>query len=89
MRDWGVQNYFETLSATVEAIVSRAAESRAVFKDDNDAAWELNRGHLSYGETRRHSIELASYKGKPTRKYFQAVIIRMDDGRYELTTYVL
>lgn len=38
---------------------------------------------------RNYDFKLGTLKGRPTRKYFHAVITRLDSGRYELVTYVL
>jgi hypothetical protein len=88
--------YHESLSDTVFEIARRIDDSKAVLVKSGDDAvadsWVseiYNRGHVAYGTTHSFNFEIKTYRGKPTRKWFHAVIYRLDSGRYELTTYIL
>jgi hypothetical protein len=82
------QQYFSMLTETVDE-VRRRITSDGNAPADYDAVCALDHAHLGYGEVRRGDFALDYYKGKKTKKFFHAVITRLDTGRYELVTYVL
>ena len=49
----------------------------------------FNNGGLAYGTTKKAHYELESLKGKKTKKYFHVTIFRKENGRYEMTCYIL
>lgn len=79
--------YFDTFAAVLDYVVT-AAKAQAVLTKPAEV-WSLAQEPLNYGQTRRASFALDSFKGKPTRKHLHAVVYRMDSGRYELTIYGL
>lgn len=88
--------YFETLSDTVFGAAAYLDEAKAVLVLSGDLPIDslwcseiFNAGPINYGQTRSHTFEISTLKGKPTRKGFHVTIYRMESGRYELTTYVL
>jgi hypothetical protein len=84
-------NYFEGLSNVHAAIVARLNHAQAVpaNRTADEAASDTFAGGVTYGATVSEHIELATLKGRPTRKYAHAVVYRMESGRYELTFYIL
>ncbi len=87
-----VNNYFETLGATVDEVVARLAADNIVLEPSQGTPTQIIQadiGSVGYGCTLLRSYSLAWFKGKPTRKFFHVSIYRLDSGRYELTTYTL
>lgn len=85
------QIYFETLGAALDSFVQQTEEKGGLFASDAPqihVAEKFN-GGVSYGQTVSRSFELATLKGKPTRKFAHCVVYRMESGRYELTSYIL
>jgi hypothetical protein len=80
--------YFDTLAGAVDAIFARAYADRCVFSKPTEV-WDLCRDHLAYDTNRTGDFQLDTFKGKPTRKYYHALICRLSSGHYELTTYAL
>jgi hypothetical protein len=80
--------YFDTLTETVDA-VKRRVYGATIAPADFDAVCALDHSHLGYGEIRRGDFALDIYKGNPTKKFFHVIITRLDNGKYELVTYVL
>jgi hypothetical protein len=83
-----MQIYFETLAETIEGIKTRLFADRIELTNPAEIGCVFA-GHLNYGNDRSGNFEIASLRGKSTKKWFHAQIYRMDSGRYELTTYVL
>lgn len=82
------ETYFETLAQAVDGIIRAADEARALLSRPAEV-WNLCQDGLAYGLTRKGDFELDFLRDKRTKKFFHAVICRLDSGRYELTTYVL
>jgi hypothetical protein len=82
--------YHQTLGSAVSEIHSTLADSRNdVRLTDPDAFINVYQfDGISYGKTKEAHAQIATHKGKPTKKYAHASIYRMDSGRYELTLYV-
>lgn len=83
-----IDNYSETLAGAVELVRAHADYYRAVLAHGEDIQ-ECGNEPISYNQSCRFDFPLASYRGRSTRKYFHAVIARLDDGRYEVLAYVL
>lgn len=81
-------NFYQTLSDTVESVVAQAADKRAVLVNPEYIQQDLGSTHLGYSEKRRASFDLVSLKGKGTRSRLHVVIERLDNGIYELIVYV-
>lgn len=79
--------YFETLAAALNSFIAQTIDKGAEFVNAMEIAEKFN-GGVSYGQTVSRSFELASLKGKATRKWAQCVIYRMESGRYELVSYI-
>ncbi len=87
-----VNNYFETLGATVDEIVTRLAADNIILETYQGTPTQIILADLSpvdYGYTIHRSYSIVSLNGKPTRKFFHVSISRLSSGRYELTTYAL
>lgn len=83
--------YFETLGAAIFAFAEYVREQFGEFERENpegEIAAAFN-GGVSYGQTVSRSFELASLKGKKTKKWAHITLYRMESGRYELTNYIL
>lgn len=80
--------HFNTFAAAIDAAKVIADNTRAVLAKPADL-WNICQEPLSYGDTRRISLKLETFQGKPTKKYFHVTIYRLDSGHYELTAYTL
>ncbi len=82
--------YFPTLGQALDSFVQQTENKRGVFASGQpqvDVASAF--GPVSYGQTVSRSFELATFKGKATKKFAHATVYRMESGNYELTSYVL
>jgi hypothetical protein len=81
--------YHETLSSAVSAgfdyLTSNRAEFNPELRFDNPFTFD----GIGYGCSKEAHFELASYKGKPTRKFGHVTVWRNESGRYEVNAYVL
>lgn len=80
----------ETGWAVSEAI-SREVEARPIVlsaESEEILSSSMSEG-MRYGEIRRINVPIESLSGRSTRKWFHAVVERMESGRYELVSYVL
>lgn len=80
-------HYFETLAETLRAHIAYVESQGGRFSEDMDEAY-IFFPPVRYGETMEDHRELATLKGKGTRKWAHASIYRMENGRYELTSYI-
>ena len=78
----------DTLSETLEVIAHEMDDSRVVLARPCEM-FEAYSEPMKYNEVRNCNLEVATLKGKPTRKYAHIVIERLDSGRYEPILYVL
>ena len=81
--------YFETLGAAVVAFLNYTTDMRAVLAVSEDSVHSAFDGGVSYGQTVSRDFEIATLKGKATKKFAHATLYRMASGRYELTNYIL
>jgi hypothetical protein len=81
------RNYYETLAETLRAHISNIESQGGRFSEDMDEAYCFF-PPVHYGQTMEDHRELASLKGKGTRKYAHASIYRLETGRYELVSYI-
>lgn len=79
--------YFETLAQALEAHIQNVQSQGGVFAE-NTAEMYCFFSPVHYGQTAQDHRELASLKGKTTKKWAHASIYRMESGRYELTSYL-
>lgn len=79
--------YFDTLASALEAHIQNIISQGGIFSEDPSEMY-IFAPPVSYGHTWQDSRELASLKGKKTRKWAHSSIYRMDSGRYELTSYL-
>ena len=85
--------YFETLSEALDSVRNKVARM-GYSLDEDSMMFQFGTGGISYGETKRSTIELLkdgnpilSKSGKPMNRGIVISITRMDSGRYELTAY--
>lgn len=79
--------YFKTLSAALEA-AEKVAKAKDLFTCADSVWFNFGSDGISYGVTKKASIELMDYKGNISKKCLQISLYRMDSGTYELTAYV-
>lgn len=84
-----MQIYHETLSSAVNESLAEIALRGAVLRDAEEITRVFEFGGISYGQNKEAHAEIATLKGKGTRKFAHASIYRMESGRYELTVYIL
>ena len=77
--------YHDTMASAIEAAREIASNMKIQLLGFEDYFWQ----GVTYGQTQRNHFEIFSKAGKVTSEYFHVVFCRMDDGRYELNTYVL
>lgn len=81
--------YFPTLGAALFSFVEQTKAKRAEFSDESAVFSSCDGMGVPYGQTVSKSFELASLKGKATKKFAHFSLYRMESGNYELTNYVL
>lgn len=82
--------FTETCGQAIEAIRLEMEANKAVPTAEYTEWLDMfGNGGVPYGTRRDAHAELATYKGKGTRKYAHATIYRMDSGRYEWLVYFL
>lgn len=79
--------YFDTLSQALEAHINNIHSQKGVFAEDFEEMYIFH-PPINYGQTYKDHRELATLKGKKTKKYAHSVIYRTENGRYELTSYI-
>ena len=79
--------YFETLSEALEAHITSIQKEGGVFVENPEDMYMFI-SPVGYGQTVQDHRELATLKGKKTKKYAHFSIYRMETGRYELTSYI-
>lgn len=82
---------YDTFHETLAGAVRHAIDSlvrRGIVLADNAIERAFESGGVSYGHTVEAHGEIATLKGKATKKWAHVTIYRMDSGRYELTVYV-
>lgn len=80
--------YTDRLDQAIEAIEKAAADMQAEFV--NTFWYEaICSGGIEYDTDRSVNVELASFRGRATRKYGHITIYRLETGRYEWNFYVL
>lgn len=82
-----MQTYFSTLSDALQAHIENVQSQGAEFSEDCSEMYCFV-SPVSYGQTLQDHRELASLKGKGTRKYAHASIYRMENGYYELVSWL-
>jgi Fe-S-cluster-containing hydrogenase component 2 len=65
-----------------------AACPKGALAKDSAGALVIDRA-VNYECSDSWDFQIATMRGKPTRKYFHVCIYRLDSGRYELNTYIL
>ena len=83
--------YFETLGAALDFFVQETENKGGVFASAQPQVGVASafNGGVAYGQTVSRSFELASLKGKATKKCAHVTIYRMESGRYEKVAYIL
>lgn len=76
---------FNTLSDCLDSIENELLKDKVVLVDDFRSPFEY--GGISYDTSKETHVEIATIKGKKTRKYFHVIITRLDNGMYELISY--
>ena len=81
------QNYHETLGAALAEHIARVHRAGGVFADDAEEMYMFI-SPVHYGQTAYDHRELVSLKGRKTTRCANFAIYRMDNGTYELTSYI-
>lgn len=80
--------FADTLSAALESARSYFADAGAVLASE-DWTNTFCFGGVGYEETKETHAEIATLKGKATKKWAHVTIYRMSSGRYEMNAYIL
>lgn len=80
--------FHETLGAAVAHVAARLSEEQIVLCDETQLTGPFQYDGISYEQTKEAHAEIASIKGKGTRKYAHLIIYRMSSGRYEIVLYI-
>lgn len=83
-----LQPYHETLGQAITAGVNYLHNQGAEF-DEAELREPFTFDGVKYGQTKNSHVQLATYKGKPTKKFGHLTIWRDETGRYEVNVYVL
>lgn len=81
--------FHETLSAALSALAEHL-QARAIVMADSQSlfrAYEFD--GIAYGESKSADGEIATIKGKGTKKWGHVTVWRSNSGRYEINFYVL
>lgn len=82
-------SYFDRLDQVQQAIAARLERAQAVLVRSDDFEATLAPAGVNYGCQATCDVQIATLKGRPTRKYAHATVDRCASGRYELTFYIL
>lgn len=82
-----METYFDTLSSALEAHIENVHSQGGVFTEEASEMYMFI-SPVSYGQTIQDHRELATLKGKGTRKWAHFAIFRLETGRYELTSWL-
>lgn len=80
--------YYHTLSAALLAVEVFATENQIVLVSPETFNERFD-GGVPYGQTIQGHAEIATLKGKTTKKWAHLTIYRMESGTYEVIFYVL
>jgi len=80
--------FHETLSAALSHILQRLTEERVELRDAEQLSRPFEFGGIPYETSKESHSEIATLKGKGTRKFAHLTIYRMQSGRYEVTFYL-
>lgn len=80
----------ETLSNAIDQVRNEIIDRDIALTEDVRCQFEnaFVYGGIAYGQTKRASFEIATIRGRTTRKYLHVIVYRFETGRYELTYYV-
>lgn len=79
--------FHETLGSAIDESIAYLARKECVCAESLPERFQFD--GIRYEETKTEHLEIATLKGKKTRKFAHVVIYRMSSGRYELTIYFL
>ena len=80
--------YHETLSSALSDFAEQVTRQGGVFSETEEEMF-FHVSPISYSQTRELHYALATLKGKKTKKHAHCSIYRCENGRYELTVYIL
>lgn len=75
---------FETLSAALDSAETQLKDVVLA----NCFREKFAYGGIPYNQMKESHTEILSIKGKKTKKYFHVIITRLDNGTYELVSYI-
>lgn len=79
----------ETLHAAIDQANQDLVDFKCVLTDPLAIAKHYQYDGISYDTYKKFDGELATYKGRKTKKWFHVTITRMESGRYEVVSYPL
>ena len=82
------KNYHETLGEAIRD-AAESLKNAAIDFNHEELHERFSVDGVKYGETKECHFELYSISGKPTKKFGNVSVYRMERGTYELTIYVL
>ncbi len=83
------ETYHETLGKAVQHVIDTLNSNEIVLAEPERISEPFQFDGIPYAGTKESHAEIATIKGKNTKKYAHVSIYRMDSGRYELTLYIL
>jgi hypothetical protein len=81
--------YHATLSSALSALSAHLVAREIVLCDEGALESPFHFDGVKYGETKSANAEIATVKGKPTKKWGHVTIWRETNGRYEINFYIL
>jgi hypothetical protein len=81
--------HHETLGKAVQCVVDTLNSNEVMLAEPERISQPFEFDGIPYGQTKQAHAEIATIKGKKTRKFAHVSIYRMDSGTYELTLYIL
>ena len=84
-----LSSYHATLCEALSALAIHIASREIVLVETNELETPFQYGGISYGTHKEANAEIATVKGKRTKKWAHVCIWRRESGTYEINFYIL
>lgn len=82
-----IPSFHQTLLSAIMAVEKNLNDRQIVSAENWQESFSF--GGVPYGTNKEVHFEIASIKGKATKKFGHVTIWRMDSGNYEVNFYLL
>lgn len=84
-----LQPFHQSLHGALAALAEHLAHRQIVLTEENSLESPYHFDGVPYGTHKSANAQIASIKGKPTKKWGHVTIWRETNGRYEINFYIL